>query len=173
MARIEKRTDSTGAASYRVRIRRKGNPEHSATFSSLTRAKQWAVATEAAIQEGRYFATTEARRRTIGEMIERYVKDEMPKKKAGSRATQLQQLAWWNARIGTKSLSECSPALMVECRDALSREPIPIDSDPLSRRVVSRLHHRREGMAVDRQQPLAEGIQAQRAAWAGSLPVRS
>lgn len=125
MANIEKRTDSTGATSYRVRIRRKGHKTQTATFDRLTDARRWAQQTEAAILEGRHFATTEAKRHTVGELIERYVRDVMPGKKAGSQATQLQQLAWWKARIGERTLAECTPALLAEYRDTLAREPIP------------------------------------------------
>jgi integrase len=124
MANIEKRVDSTGATSYRVRIRRKGHKTQTATFPRLTDAKRWAAQTEAAILEGRHFATTEAKRHTVTELIERYVRDVMPGKKSGSQATQLQQLAWWKARIGEKTLAECTPAFLAECRDALAREPI-------------------------------------------------
>ncbi|MBK1716663.1 tyrosine-type recombinase/integrase [Thiocystis violacea] len=125
MANIEKRTDSNGATSYRVRIRRKGHKTQTATFPRLTDAKRWAQQTEAAIIEGRHFVATEAKRHTMGELIERYVRDVMPTKKAGSQATQLQQLAWWKARIGEKTLADCTPAFLAECRDTLSREPIP------------------------------------------------
>jgi integrase len=123
MATIVKRTDSTGSTSWQVRIRKNGQ-KASATFPRRTDAVRWAQTTEAAIQENRYFQTTEAKRHTVGDLLERYVRDVLPTKKAKTQAPQVQQLAWWKARIGSKSLADCGPVLIADCRDALSREPI-------------------------------------------------
>ena len=43
MATIEKRITQDGAASYRVKVRRKGQPVQTATFERLTDAKKWAL----------------------------------------------------------------------------------------------------------------------------------
>jgi integrase len=120
MATITKRTDSTGATSYRVEIRLKGATRQSETFTRLTDARRWAQATEAAIREGRHFGTVEAKRHTVGDLIDRYTRDVLPGKKAKTQAPQAQQLAWWRARIGEKTLADCTPALIAECRDALA-----------------------------------------------------
>ena len=120
MATITKRTDSTGATSYRVEIRLKGAGRQSETFKRLTDARKWAQATETAIREGRHFGTVEAKRRTVADLIDRYTRDVLPGKKAKTQAPQGQQLAWWRARIGEKTLADCTPALIAECRDALA-----------------------------------------------------
>ena len=41
MAAIEKRTAQDGTVTYRVKVRLRGQPVQSASFSSLTKAKQW------------------------------------------------------------------------------------------------------------------------------------
>ena len=47
MATIDKRIYPNGNISYRVRTRLKGYPQQIATFSSKTKAKEWAGKTEA------------------------------------------------------------------------------------------------------------------------------
>lgn len=93
MATITKRTDSTGATSYRVEVRLKGTERQSETFKRLTDARKWAQATEAAIREGRHFKTSEAKRHTLAELADRYARDVLPTKKAKTQVPQAQQLA--------------------------------------------------------------------------------
>ena len=71
MATITKRENADGSTSYQVKIRLKGHPAQSASFERLTDAKRWASSTESAIREGRHFNTSEAKRHTLGELIER------------------------------------------------------------------------------------------------------
>lgn len=123
MATITERTDTTGATSYRVEVRLKGYPAQRATFARKTDAKKWAVDTESAIRQGRHFGTVEARRHTLTDLVDRYTRDVLPTKKDGTH--QARQLAWWKARIGERTLADVTPALIAECRDALSREPVP------------------------------------------------
>ena len=54
MAVIEPRTSQSGATSWRVKIRIKGNPQVSASFKRRTDAKQWAAKTESEILEDKY-----------------------------------------------------------------------------------------------------------------------
>lgn len=123
MATITLRTAADGAKSYRVEVRLKGHPAQRATFARLTDAKRWAQATEAAIRERRHFGTVEAKRHTVADLVDRYVRDILPAKKDGTH--QARQLAWWRERIGERTLADLTPALIAECRDALAREPIP------------------------------------------------
>lgn len=119
MANIEKRT-TEGATSYRVKVRLKGHPVQSATFERLTDAKKWAQSTEAAIRENRHFKTTEAKRHTLAELIDRYIRDVLPTKKRAR--DQAQQLTRWKAEIGSYALSDVTPSLLAECRDKLGNE---------------------------------------------------
>ena len=117
MASIEKRVSNSGAVSYRVKVRLKGFPVQSATFSRLTDARKWAENTQAAIREGRHFKTVEAKRHTVSEMIDRYSKDVLPSKK--SAKDQKRHLEWWQGAIGDYLLADVTPALIVEYRDKL------------------------------------------------------
>lgn len=123
MATIEKRTNDDGSIGYRVKVRLKGHPPQSATFTRLTDAKRWAQATEAAIREGRHFRTVEAKRHTLGDLVDRYVADVLPTKPK-SEETQAGQLAWWKAQLGARILADVTPALLAEYRDKLGKEPL-------------------------------------------------
>lgn len=105
---------------YRARVRIKGFPPQSAAFERLTDARRWAQQTEAAIREGRHFKTSEAKKHTAGELIDRYIRDVIPKKKLNSQGTQKAQLLWWKAQIGAYLLSNVTPALLAERKDRLA-----------------------------------------------------
>ncbi len=80
MASIEERRNSEGKVTYRAKIRIKGSPTETATFIRKTDAKKWVQQIEAAIREGRHFKTSESKRRTFGEMIDRYINNVLPLK---------------------------------------------------------------------------------------------
>ena len=82
MAVIEKRKTQDGKTHYRVKVRLKGYPPQTSTHERLADAKRWASDTEASIREGRHFKTAEAKKHTLGELIDRYIRDILPQKKA-------------------------------------------------------------------------------------------
>lgn len=122
MASIEKRTTDTGETSYRVKIRLKGYPTQTATFKRLTDAKKWTQDTESAIREGRHFKTTEAKKHTLADLVDRYIKDVLPTKPKQAPA-QRPQLERWKAEIGSYALSDITPALIVQCRTSYYLNP--------------------------------------------------
>jgi integrase len=118
MAFIETRKSNNGKVTYRVQVRLKGFPTQSATFDRRTDAKTWAQQHESAMKEGRHFKTIESKRHTVGEMIDRYIKNVLPRK--GSQKTvQKQQIEWWQEKIGSYLLADITPALITENRDKL------------------------------------------------------
>jgi integrase len=125
MANIEKRTSQDGKTSYRVKVRLKGYPVQSATFDRLTDAKKWASATESAIREGRHFKTSEAKRHTLAELIDRYTREVLPGKRGKTATDQTAQLGWWKEQIGVYALADVTPALLSEYRSKLASEPLP------------------------------------------------
>ena len=50
MATIEKRSDSNGSLTYRVKVRMRGYPQATASFKQRTHAKHWAAQTESAMR---------------------------------------------------------------------------------------------------------------------------
>jgi integrase len=123
MASIEKRTTDTGETSYRVKIRLKGYPTQTATFKRLTDAKKWVQDTESAIREGRHFKTAEAKKHTLADLVDRYIKDVLPGKTPKLRSNQTSQLNWFKAEIGAYTLADITSAIIAQCRDKLLTEP--------------------------------------------------
>lgn len=118
MAYIQERKDKEGKTHYRVQIRLRGHPTTSATFDRKTDAKLWAQQTESAMRDGRHFKTAEAKKHTLGELIDRYIRDVIPTKPKNAAATTA-QLLWWKSQIGHCLLSDLTPALIAEQRDIL------------------------------------------------------
>ncbi len=90
MALIEERKNAKGDITYRVRVRLRGHPPETATFKRKTDAKEWITITEAAIKEGRYFKTQESKRRTVGELIDRYIEFALPESRADYQKIKMQ-----------------------------------------------------------------------------------
>lgn len=122
MASIEKRTSDQGHLSYRVKVRLKGYPAQSATFARLTDARKWAQHTESAIREGRHFKFAEAKKHTLTEAIDRYIKIQLPRK-GSQMSNQKAQLLWWKQTLGVYLLSDVTPSLIAESRDKLADQP--------------------------------------------------
>lgn len=122
MASITKYEGKKGTT-YKVTVRLRGYPTQTETFKRLTDAKRWAQDTESSIRDGRHFKTIEAKKHTVAEMIDRYIKHEIPQKPKSSRVY-LQQLIWWKDRIGSYTLDAVTAPLIVECRDSLVGAPI-------------------------------------------------
>ncbi|RLU00598.1 tyrosine-type recombinase/integrase [Ketobacter sp.] len=120
MATIRERTTSKGETRYQAIVRLKGFPPQTATFNRKTDAKRWVTNTEAAIREGRHFKTTESKKHTLSDLIERYIKYVLPAKPK-SQLKQAAQLRWWQSEIGYLTLSEVTPARLGEARDKLQR----------------------------------------------------
>lgn len=119
MASIEKRVSDDGKTSYRVKVRIKGFPVQSGTFERKTDANKWAQATEAAIRENRHFKTSEAKRHTLAELIDRYVNSVLANKPKNAR-DQLRQFEWWKGEIGRYALADVTPSLIAQYRDKLA-----------------------------------------------------
>lgn len=120
MATINKHAANDGKTTYRVRVRLKGYPIQSASFDRLTDARKWAQQTESAIREGRHFKTSEAKRHTLAELIDRYMADVLPHKKGRGILIQGAQLRWWREQLGGHALADVTPPLIAEYRDKLA-----------------------------------------------------
>src|SRR5882724_5514572 len=102
-------TSARSLSSLRVvlRVRRKNAPPHTATFTRLSEARKWAQMVEGAITEGRHFPLTKAKRHTLADLADRYLREVLPQKSASSIAMQTQQLLWWETRLGHCILKGC------------------------------------------------------------------
>jgi integrase len=133
MANIEKRVHGP----YRVKVRLKGHTPPTATFQKLSDAKRWAQVTEATIREGRHFPTTEAKRHTLAELIDRYVATVLPQKRASTIPAQRQHFAYWRRCLGDYTLSAITPGMIAAHRDTLARNC----QSSTARRYLAALSH--------------------------------
>ncbi len=124
MANIEERHGKRGVR-YRALVRMKGHPPQSRTFGTKTRAQSWARRIEAAIDEGRASPGSQGRRRTVGELIERYIRDVLPDRPARDRVPVANQLRFFAKHLGSFHLVELTPDQLAECRDRLARGDSP------------------------------------------------
>ncbi len=118
MANIRKRTSKSGTISYQAQVRLKGYPTQTASFRRLTDARKWVSSTESAIREGRHFKTSESKKHTVNDMLDRYLDQIVPHKK--NKRNDQRHLKWWKSEIGSYSLSEVSQAKIVDSRDKLT-----------------------------------------------------
>jgi len=120
MAQIRERARKNGKKSFFVRIRMRGKPEAAASFDRLTDARIWAQQIETEMRDGRYIKTAEARKHTVSDLVERYIRDVLPRKVKVGRFYAI-QLGWWKRQIGDVLLSELTPVLISEHRELLSQ----------------------------------------------------
>jgi integrase len=120
MATIEKRKGHDRTVTYRVRIRKRGYPEYSETFTRKTDAITWARQTESDLERGRFMPSNDARRRTVGEMIDRYLAETLPHKAHNKDQDGVRRyLAWWKSDLGPYALATVTPAVISDCKAKL------------------------------------------------------
>lgn len=124
MAAIERRVAKDGTVSYRAKVRLRGAMPETATFERKTDAVKWAGQIEANIRQRKHFPLSEAKRHTFAEMIDRYIRDVLPKKGPDGRNRE-RQLLWWKSKLGPMRLSDITVPQLAECRDFLQSEPRP------------------------------------------------
>ena len=124
MATIQERKTNKGETKYRVMVRRKGFPTEYATFDRLTDARAWAKQIEVDMKNGRYFKYGEAKRHTVAEMIDRYIREVSSQKSARFQSERKSQLQFWKDQLGDLTLAELTPAKIVEARETLKQTPV-------------------------------------------------
>lgn len=103
---IEVRGDS-----YRVRIRRRGYPDQTASFSTLAEARHWKEQTEGEMAGGGFVDARKLRTTLLRDLILRYVEEETPKRKGAIPETYvLEALA--NHPIAAHSLEKFSDGVL-------------------------------------------------------------
>lgn len=139
MATIEKRTAASGAVSYRAKVRMKGEAPRSRTFKRLTDAKAWAAKVEADLGQGTYMPTTADRRRTLADLIDKFLTEYLPVK-ANNRSADGQRamLAWWRKEYGYVTLDRLTPDLFVGARAKLAQRISERTGKPITGATVNR-----------------------------------
>ena len=115
MANIEKRISKDGVASYRAKIRIKGAPAQSKTFPTLASARIWASRAELAIKDGKGSAMFESGKRTLDDLIDRFLK-----RRQNSNPDTIRHLLEWKKQLGSYTMSAITPAMIADTRDKLA-----------------------------------------------------
>ncbi len=71
------------------------------------------------MEAGRHTHVSEASKRTVGELIDRYIEEVIPTKKSGQ--VQIQQLRRWKEQLGDLRLSELSPDRILAARHEIAK----------------------------------------------------
>src|SRR5689334_3161302 len=101
---IQERTNQDGSTTYRAQIRMRGFPPLSKSFARRTDAKIWIEETKTAIRGGNAISN-DAQRSTLREALERYLREETPKKKGVVRE-QNRVKAWMQHPLAFRYLSQ-------------------------------------------------------------------
>lgn len=136
MATIEKREGKSGVR-YRVKVRIKGETR-TRTFTRKTDAELWAKKAESDLGHNVYVPTTVDRRRTLGQLIDRFIAEQLPRMRVSSnRGDVLRQLAWWKANAGNVSLDKLTPPTIAGFRSELLTRRTRSDA-PIAQSTVNR-----------------------------------
>ena len=128
MAEIKERFKKNGKPSYTVSIRIAGYPPVTRTFERKTDAKQWASKTETEIRENINFPKRKAQKYTVADIIDKFIENELPKKKEKTKSEFIRELNWYKKEIGHYYLSSLTTETLVNCREKLAKrhKEIPI-----------------------------------------------
>jgi integrase len=124
MSTIEVRLKHDGKSSYRAKVRVKGQPERSATFTRKTDAARWAEEQRVELRNRRHFPGDQARNTTLGTAIDLYIARILPTKPRNARS-QEPQLRWWKTELGATLLFDLTPPAIAACRDKLLSRSTP------------------------------------------------
>ena len=122
MANIMERLTADNKVMYTARVRIKGNPQQTATFTRKTDARLWAHKTEALIREGKYFSMAESKKHKFSDLTNRYISTHILNKSPKVQVQYRQQLDKWCSMIGDLCLANFSTAVISQCREKLVDE---------------------------------------------------
>ena len=105
------------SGSWKVVIRRTGNPIVSKTFSLKIDAEQWARKAEDEIIRGVYIPKSYSEKTTIAKALDRYLKEITPTKKPSSQKPEIRHEKTVIKHLGKYSLASLSAANVAQFRD--------------------------------------------------------
>jgi integrase len=119
MATIDKRIGTTGSITWRARVRVHGQTRV-ATFKRKTDATNWASNVETDLSRGLYVPEKAEMRRSVSEMINRYIDEHLPTKRKNKDLTNPKRhLEWWEKQIGSTKLPRLTSDLITNTRNKL------------------------------------------------------
>lgn len=142
MATYEKRVGKSGKTTWRVRVRRTTGPWLTKSFARKIDAEAWARSIESKLDAGEHVPSSEARKRTLADAIDRYLTVTLPNSKFQKNTReQTRILTWWKEELGTRPLVSITPATIAEVRDRLATETVRGDKlrsgSTINRRITA------------------------------------
>lgn len=134
MGSVQQRIGKHGKTRFRCQVRLRGGGYLSATFRLKTQAHDWIRDTESAIEQGQYLPMAEAKRRLVGELIDRYIDDRLPQLRSADTPEQI--LTWWKEQLGHLRIADVNTALIKETWDCLAKERVE-KKKPLAPRTLN------------------------------------
>jgi integrase len=110
MASFQQRGDA-----WRARVRRKGQPDLSATFDTKADAARWAAQVEADISRSRFVDNREAERTTLAQALTRY-EEEYTASKKGAKQERGRINRWLKHKLAKKPLSAITSSDLADYR---------------------------------------------------------
>lgn len=107
----------TASGTWRVDIRRQGNPRVIKNFRLKRDAETWARRTEDEMVRGIYIHRTEAEQTSIADALDRYVKEVSIKKAPRTHAGEIKLARGITLRLGKYTLSTLTPKVLSSYRD--------------------------------------------------------
>lgn len=124
MAEIRTRYTKKGQKRYLANVRTIGRNTISKIFTRKTDAEMWIFEIERAKQTDGAKCLFEYKKRTLGELIDRYITVVIPQRKS-DRVKYKTYLTWWKNKIGNYVLGDVTSSLIAKCRDELFIETNP------------------------------------------------
>ena len=118
MGSIRELKRQDGTTRYHAEVRVRGVPPQRSSFRTKAQAKHWIQQMEQEIGEGRRPLAMEARRHTVGDLIDRFT-DEVLTRFPHRKKQQTGLLAWWKQRHETLPLDQLTPAVLCRARNEL------------------------------------------------------
>lgn len=107
-----------GSITYYAEIRRKNAKPLRDSFPTLTLAKNWVRKTESAILDGKHVLDNKARKYTLSDLIDQYIRLHLSKYPRRLK-DQIPHLNWWKDNYGKRALIEITPSLLAEAKEEL------------------------------------------------------
>ncbi|MCE5294731.1 MAG: tyrosine-type recombinase/integrase [Chlamydiales bacterium] len=121
MGSIRKLTKNDGTDVFHAEVRLRGYDKQRQSFRTKTQAKKWIQDTEAAIRDGRHKGLAAGRKHTVGELIDRFIKQCVPQHPI-YYPKKVQLLQRWKDELGSLLLRDLSPSAIAGVRDKLLAE---------------------------------------------------
>ena len=134
MASFRKRSNG-----WKARVRRNGYHDFTKTFSTRSKANEWARQVESDIDKGNFVSRVEAENTTLAELLTRYLKEITPQKKHPSVET-YRIKAWLKTSLSKRFISTIRCADYAAIRDARIKQGMSASTIKLEFAIISHMY---------------------------------